>query len=38
MNDNNIAARSLVDKLNGKKVERKIFPDGLSRDIYQLPK
>ena len=38
MNDDNIAARSLVEKLGGKKVDRKVFPDGLSRDIYQLPK
>ncbi len=38
MNDDNIAARSLVEKLGGKKVDRKVFPDGLLRDIYQLPK
>jgi RimJ/RimL family protein N-acetyltransferase len=38
MNDDNIAARSLVEKLGGKKVDRKVFPDGLSRNIYQLPK
>lgn len=38
MNDDNIAARSLVEKLGGKKIARKKFPDDLSRDIYQLPK
>jgi len=38
MNDNNIAARSLVEKLGGKKINRELFPDGVSRDIFQLPK
>lgn len=37
MNDENIAARSLVEKLGGLKTKRIIFPDGLSRDIYTLP-
>ena len=38
MNDDNIAARSLAEKLGGKKIDRQSFSDGLSRDIYQLPK
>jgi len=38
MNDENDAARALVEKLGGKKVRREPFPDGLSRDIYLLPK
>jgi hypothetical protein len=38
MNDENIAARSLVEKLGGVKTKRKKFPDGLSRYIYELPK
>lgn len=37
MNDENIAARSLVEKLDGIKISRKKFNDGLSRDIYELP-
>lgn len=37
MNDENVAARSLVEKLGGKKVRRERFNDGLSRNIYQLP-
>ncbi|BDX05179.1 GNAT family N-acetyltransferase [Planctobacterium marinum] len=38
MNDDNRAARALVEKLGGKKVKRAVFTDGLSRDIYQIPK
>ncbi|PAJ70616.1 GNAT family N-acetyltransferase [Pseudoalteromonas sp. NBT06-2] len=38
MNDENIAARALVEKLGGKKTRRECFNDGLSRDIYQIPK
>ena len=38
MDDENIAARALVKKLGGKKTRRECFNDGLSRDIYQLPK
>ncbi|WDE07842.1 GNAT family N-acetyltransferase [Thalassomonas viridans] len=38
MNDENVAARALVEKLAGKKVRREKFNDGLSRDIYVLPK
>lgn len=37
MNDENAAARALVEKLGGKKVRREPFNDGLSRNIYQLP-
>ncbi|WP_100643427.1 GNAT family N-acetyltransferase [Alteromonas facilis] len=37
MNDENVAARGLVEKLGGIKVRRQTFNDGLSRDIYQLP-
>ena len=36
MNDENIAARKLVEKLGGVKISRDKFPDGLSRDIYCL--
>lgn len=38
MNDENVAARNLVEKLGGQKTGRKSFNDGLSRDIYKLPK
>lgn len=38
MNDENEAARALVEKLGGKKVGRASFNDGLSRDIYQIPR
>ena len=37
-NDDNQAARALVEKLGGKKIDRRAFNDGLSRDIYVLPK
>ncbi len=37
MNDENIAARSLVEKLGGIIVNRQLFPDGLSRNIYKIP-
>jgi len=38
MNDENVAARALVEKLGGQKIDRAKFHDGLSRNIYQLPK
>ncbi|GAA5445353.1 hypothetical protein Misp06_03555 [Microbulbifer sp. NBRC 101763] len=38
MDDENIAARALVERLGGKKTRRVQFNDGLSRDIYALPK
>jgi RimJ/RimL family protein N-acetyltransferase len=38
MNDENVAARNLVEKLGGQKVDRQSFSDGLLRDIYKLPK
>lgn len=38
MNDENIAARGLVEKLGGTMTRREIFPDGLKRNIYLLPK
>lgn len=38
MNDDNDAARNLVRKLGGNKIDRLKSSDGLSRDIYKLPK
>ena len=38
MNDDNSLARSLVERIGGVKSRRTKFPDGLSRDVYVLPK
>jgi [ribosomal protein S5]-alanine N-acetyltransferase len=38
MNDENAAARLLAEKLGGTIIKREKFPDGLERDIYQLPR
>jgi len=38
MNDENVAARKLVDKLGGSKILREKFPDGLERDVFALPR
>lgn len=38
MNDDNDAARRLALKLGGTVIAREAFPDGLSRDIYALPR
>ncbi|KZN28611.1 hypothetical protein N480_11000 [Pseudoalteromonas luteoviolacea S2607] len=38
MNDDNDAARKLVERLGGTKTDRMLFPDGLYRDIYTLKK
>jgi ribosomal-protein-alanine N-acetyltransferase len=37
MNDNNQAARSLALRLGGVKIARRVFPDGLERDLYRVP-
>lgn len=37
MNDENVAARRLAEKLGGEIIAREVFPDGLERDIYGLP-
>jgi hypothetical protein len=37
MNDENVAARNLVEKLGGQKIDRQRFSDGLSRDMYKFP-
>ena len=37
MNDENVAARKLVEKLGGTKLMREKFPDGLERNIFCLP-
>ena len=38
MNDENTAARKLVEKLGGRKMVRERFLDGLDRDIFELPR
>jgi RimJ/RimL family protein N-acetyltransferase len=38
MNDQNSPARALVEKLGGVKIGRKVFPDGLMRDLYAFSK
>lgn len=38
MNDDNVAARNLVESLGGVKTARRVFPDELSRDVFELPK
>lgn len=37
MRDENLAARRLVEKLGGRKIARKTFPDGAARDIFEFP-
>jgi [ribosomal protein S5]-alanine N-acetyltransferase len=37
MNDNNKAARALVLRLGGVQIARRIFPDGLERDVFDVP-
>ena len=38
MHDDNTAARKLVEALGGKKIARELFPDGVERDVYQIPR
>ena len=37
MDDDNIAARKLVEKLGGEILTRERFPDGVERNVYALP-
>lgn len=38
MNDGNQPARRLAEKLGGTIIGRETFPDGISRNIYVLPR
>lgn len=38
MNDENMAARALAEKLGGQLLLRDRFPDGLERDVFALPR
>jgi RimJ/RimL family protein N-acetyltransferase len=37
MNDTNEPARALVLRLGGTRADRRQFPDGLERDVFQIP-
>lgn len=38
MNDTNTAARNLALRLGGQVIAREMFPDGVERNVYALPK
>ena len=38
MNDDNAAARRLVERLGGTILTRETFPDGITRNVYLLPR
>ena len=38
MKDDNLPARRLVERLGGQVVARERFPDGVTRDVYMLPR
>jgi len=38
MNDENLAARALAERLGGTVKVRETFPDGLTRDVFALPR
>lgn len=38
MRDENAAARQLAERLGGKVIRRDTFPDGVSRDVFLLPR
>ncbi len=38
IDDDNLAARALVEKLGGETIARETFPDGLARDVFGLPR
>lgn len=38
MRDENVAARHLAERLGGRITRRDTFPDGVSRDVYHLPR
>ena len=37
MSDDNFAAKRLVQKLSGKEIAREMFPDGVTRSVYEIP-
>jgi [ribosomal protein S5]-alanine N-acetyltransferase len=38
MQDENLEARALVLRLGGFKITRQLFPDGIERDVFRLPR
>ncbi len=38
MKDENLAARALVLRLDGQRIDRRMFPDGLERDVFRFPR
>ena len=38
MRDENLPARRLAERLGGEKIARDIFPDGVARDVFALPR
>lgn len=38
MRDENLPARRLAERLGGRKISRDTFPDGITRDVFELPK
>lgn len=38
MDDTNVAARQLAEKLGGQVIARETFPDGIARDVLALPR
>ncbi len=38
MRDENIPARRLAQRLGGQVIRRDVFPDGVARDVYALPR
>ncbi|MCK4712654.1 MAG: GNAT family N-acetyltransferase, partial [Marinosulfonomonas sp.] len=38
MRDENMPARQLADRLGGKIIRRDMFPDGVARDVFVLPR
>jgi ribosomal-protein-alanine N-acetyltransferase len=37
MRDENLPSRRLAERLGGKIVRRDVFPDGIARDVFELP-
>ncbi|MEM9138760.1 MAG: GNAT family N-acetyltransferase [Pseudomonadota bacterium] len=38
MRDENLPARRLAERLGGTKIAREVFPDGVARDVFALPR
>jgi [ribosomal protein S5]-alanine N-acetyltransferase len=38
MKDDNQAARALALRLEGQQIDRRLFPDGIDRDVFRFPR